>query len=142
MNSKESAFNDALVIVATSNTATYLINRLQRHPLVQYLGDTFSLQQLKAKLLLELKGFDKSLQATTVILLLTQAIVNKCGTKPIPTDVFATLKKSKVMWTNELLSIAQFVKRDSTVTVANFRSSPRVQSPAGPSSTSSSFINL
>lgn len=139
MNSKDSAFNDALVAVATSNTATYLYNRLRSHPLVQYLDDTFSLQQLKEKLFLELTGFDKSLQTTTVILLLTQAIIKKCSPKAIPSDVHAALKKSNVMWVRELLSFAQFVKHDSAVTVTSFRCSPRVRSPSSSVSTSRSF---
>lgn len=139
MNSKDSAFNDALVTVATSNTVTYLVNRLRPHPLVLYLADTFSPQQLEKKLLIELKSFDKSLQKTTVILLLTQAILNKAGNKPLPNAIYAALQKSRVMWVHDLVSLAQASKRDSTVTITRFRCSPRLQSHSSASSTSRSF---
>lgn len=140
MNSKESAFNDVLVTVATSNTATYLLNRLHMHPLVKYLSDVFSSQQLKDKLLQELKIFDKSLEKTTIILLLIQAVIEKSGTKSLSTNVRTALQNSKVMWAQELLSLNQEAKRNSAMTVASFPYSPKLQSSACmSSSTSASF---
>lgn len=140
MNPKESAFNDAKVIVATSNTATYLINRLRFHPLVKYLTENYSALRLNERLLLELKRFDKSLQQTTIILLLTQAILNKTGNKSLPAVVRKALAKSEVMWARELLSLSQATKRNSTVSVTNFPYSPSMEATSVPTRTSVSYV--
>ncbi|HWW08142.1 hypothetical protein [Collimonas sp.] len=142
MSLKHSAFDDAMVAVGTANTTTYLLNRLRTHPLVQYLVEKFSIEQLSDKVLQELKNSDRSLQSTTIILLLTQAIIQKSSDAPIPTNVHNALQQSKVMWVSELLSVTQFSNRNyaMTVTKLTIPNLPRTGSSRGVSNTARNFI--
>lgn len=139
----ESAFNDALVAVATANTSNYLVNRLRSHPLVDYLDDKYALNELTEKLLLELHDFDSSLERTTVILLLVQAILNKTGGKTLPQKISAALLKSKVLWAREILSMnrSKHSSLGHTVTTVDMTAPTQQRSSVFSSGASSSFVS-
>jgi hypothetical protein len=97
------AFDDAVAIVATSNTIGALHKRLVSHPLVQYLADKFSTTEIERKLIAELQTFDRTLHKATIILLLALAYFRALGRPPIPEKVKVALTSSEVKWARDLI---------------------------------------
>ena len=141
MYPENSAFEDALIAVATSNTATYLSNRLRPHPLVQYLVDCKSHKELVEKLSEELKRFDKTLEKTTIILLLVQAIINKSDGDTLPPKILSALDKSEVIWARELIQIASSKQQSTSTLAMSFNvSKPTTFDPKRISSSANTFL--
>ena len=117
MPNSRTAFTDVMLTVATANTAQFLFNRIEKHPIVQYLVDSFSVSDLLSKYFEESAKQDRSIQQTTIVLTLVQAILNKVPSEDLPATFKQSATDSTFLWVKDLLLLNLSKKK---VTPATF----------------------
>jgi hypothetical protein len=117
MPNSRTAFTDVMLTVATANTAQFLFNRIEKHPIVQYLVDSFSMSDLLSKYFEESAKQDRSIQQTTIVLTLVQAILNKVPSEELPATFKQSARDSTFLWVKDLLLLNLSKKK---VTPATF----------------------
>lgn len=105
MPNSRTAFTDVMLTVATANTAQFLFNRIEKHPIVQYLVDSFSVSDLLTKYFEESAKQDRSIQQTTIVLTLVQAVLNKVPSEDLPATFKQSATDSTFLWVKDLLAL-------------------------------------
>jgi hypothetical protein len=113
MNNSKTAFTDVMLTVATANTAQFLFNRIEKHPIVKYMEDSFSASDLLTKYFEESQKEDQSIQQTTIVLLLVQAIFNKVPLDELPVTFKQSASNSTFLWVQDLF-VLNFSKKKLT----------------------------
>lgn len=142
MNDYQSAFRDAMLLVGTANTPTYLRNRLISHPLVTYLKEAFSTQELAKKLSSETKTFDNSIEKLTIIYLLVAATITKVEASKVDLEILSQLTKKRIPWLKEIIGLLSPASKSITNTVAIHKYKPAIAGVSSKQNIDNSFIAL
>jgi hypothetical protein len=120
MDHSDIAFEEAVAVVATANSLVHLKKRLSKHPLVQYLAQGYSLDELQQKLIDEAESFDLTLHKATVVVLLVMALDQKLGEAPFPHEVRQSVERTAIHWAVRVMEVHGLVRSpaEDVVTLA------------------------